>query len=156
MRMRGYSPEFALLTGMVANILVHEIFFERYEQPKSIYDMALMNTLGAIFGALPGCGMEAQFSMFTKEPTATFYAEDGSGNRYSIGFEQQRDFFEAGVPIEDRPVLPWHILVGAQFDTGRGDIGVQMRLSTREDEASDPLRAISGLGLGVTFRYQMP
>lgn len=156
MRMRGYSPEFSLLTGMVANLLVHELFFERYEQPKSIYDMALMNTLGAIAGALPGCGMEVQQSLFTKQPTATFYVDDDD-RRYSISFEQQKDFFEAGVPIEQRPVLPWHIELGASLKASDGlDVGLRLRLSTDENEATNVARAITGVGIGATIHYRIP
>jgi hypothetical protein len=156
MRMRGYSPEISLLTGLIANVFVHEMWFERYEQPKSIYDTALMNTLGAIFGAFSGCGMEVQLSLFTKEPTATFYVEDG-GNRYTLSFEQQRDFFEEGVPIPERPVLPWDVELGASIKAADGlDIGLRLRLTTDPNEPDDPLRAITGIGLGASIHYRLP
>ncbi|MCK6551576.1 hypothetical protein L6R52_37435 [Myxococcota bacterium] len=156
-RARGYEPGVALLAGVVTNILVHETIFERWEQPKSIYDMFFMNTLGAIFGSFPGLGMEITMNPLNGNPASTFYGKDSAGNRYSVTFEQTRDYFAEGVPVADRPVIPWDIILGTHVRAADGlDVGVTVRLVANQTEKHDPLRGIHAVELGASLRYRLP
>ena len=104
LRARGYDPLAALAGGVLTNV-VHEFFFERWEQPKAIHDLFFMNMLGAIAGAFPGFGMEIGVSA-EGQPFSSFYGTDCDGHRWSITFSQHRDYFTEGVPVEEAPSSP--------------------------------------------------
>jgi hypothetical protein len=156
LRARGYDPGVAMIGGIVSN-LVHEFVFEAWEQPKSLHDLVMMNMLGAIAGAFPELGMQIGFDADRGRPFTTFYGESDNGDRYSVTFEQKRDFFAEGVPVEDRPVLPYDLIFGADLKVESGlNVALDLRLVTDPDEKTDPLHAIKDLEITASVRWLLP
>jgi hypothetical protein len=156
LRARGYDPGVAMIGGIVSN-LVHEFVFEAWEQPKSLHDLVMMNMLGAIAGAFPELGMQIGANTKTGQPFTTFYGEDRDGHRWSVTFEQHRDYFAAGVPVEDRPVLPYDLVFGADLKVESGlDVSLDLRLLTDPNEKRNVLRSIRDVELSASVRWLIP
>ncbi|MBI4819263.1 MAG: hypothetical protein HY791_23530 [Deltaproteobacteria bacterium] len=152
---RGYEPEVALAVGVLTNVVMHELVYENWEQPKSSYDMFFMNMMGAIFGAFPNLGMEVRYSPVTGQPTSLFYGKDNSGNRYSIAFEQHEDYGKLAKDL--RPVLPFDVHLGAKLNVAKGlEVGLDVALRTKRDELTRPFSAIDRVDIGASIRYQLP